>query len=69
MVNTQIRQFKDSIIAMTNACPLPIEVKRLVFSEIQTQIMEAANEVIANERRQAEQEQAQTKEEDNKNEQ
>lgn len=69
MVNTQIRQFKDSIIAITNASPLPIEVKRLVFSEIQTQIMEAANEVIANEGRQAEQEQAQAKEEDNKNEQ
>lgn len=67
MINAEIRQFKDSIIAMTNACPLPIEVKRLVFSEVQTQILQAANETIAQERAQAEQERL--KQEDNKDEQ
>ena len=46
MINTQIRQFKDSIIAMTNASPLPIEIKRLVFAEIQTQISIEAEKVI-----------------------
>ena len=38
MVNTEIRQFRDMLIAMTNASPLPIEVKRLVFSEVKMQI-------------------------------
>lgn len=67
MINSQIRQFKDSIVAMTNACPLPIEIKRLVFSEVQTQILQAANEMIAQEKEQADQEQL--KQEDNKDEQ
>ena len=38
MVNTEIRQFRDMLIAMTNASPLPIEVKRLIFSEVKMQI-------------------------------
>ena len=38
MVNTEIRQFRDMLIAMTNASPLPIEIKRLVFSEVKMQI-------------------------------
>ena len=38
MVNTEIRQFRDMLIAMTNASPLPIEVKRLVFGEVKMQI-------------------------------
>lgn len=67
MINAEIRQFKDSIIAMANACPLPIEVKRLVFSEVQTLILQASNETIAQERAQAEQERL--KQEDNKDEQ
>lgn len=46
MINTQIRQFKDSIIAMANASPLPIEIKRLVFAEIQTQINIETEKVI-----------------------
>lgn len=46
MINTQIRQLRDSIIAITNACPLPIEIKRLVFAEIQTQISAEAEKVI-----------------------
>ena len=48
MVNYQIRQFRDSLIAMTNACQLPIEIKRLVFAEIQTQInVESDKAVVA----------------------
>ena len=50
MVNTQIRQLRDSIIAMTNASPLPIEVKRLVFAEIQSLIDSEAEKAIAAER-------------------
>lgn len=46
MINTEIRQFRDSIIAMINANPLPIEIKRLVFAEIQTQINSEAEKVI-----------------------
>ena len=48
MINSQIRQFRDSLIAMTNACQLPIEIKRLVFAEIQTQInVESDKAVVA----------------------
>lgn len=46
-MNNQIRQFRDSIIAMVNASPLPIEIKRLVFYEIQLQISTESNRVIA----------------------
>lgn len=49
MINTQIRQLRDSIIAITNASPLPIEVKRLVFSEIQTQINQESDRIIIEE--------------------
>lgn len=54
MVNTQIRQLRDSIIAMTNASPLPIEIKRLVFAEIQTQINNEADRIIIAEKQQSE---------------
>ena len=53
MINTQIRQLRDSIIAMTNASPLPIEVKRLVFAEIQTHIEAEAENVILAEKENA----------------
>lgn len=56
MINTQIRQLRDSIIAITNASPLPIEVKRLVFAEIQTQIEVEAERVILAEREEAKKE-------------
>lgn len=56
MINTQIRQLRDSIVAITNASPLPIEVKRLVFSEIQTQIEVEAERVILAEREEAKKE-------------
>ena len=53
MINAQIRQLRDSIIAMTNASPLPIEVKRLVFAEIQTHIEAEAENVILAEKENA----------------
>ena len=69
MVNTQIRQLRDSIIAMTNASPLPIEIKRLVFAEIQTQINAEADRMIMAERQEAEKQNKETEErEENTNE-
>ena len=46
MVNTQIRQFRDSIIELTNASPLPIEIKRLVFAEVSVAINNEADKTI-----------------------
>lgn len=63
MINTEIRQFRDSIIAMTNACPLPIEIKRLVFAEIQTQINSESDRMIIAEKQQLEEEKNNTQEE------
>lgn len=49
MINTEIRRLRDSVITLTNASPLPIEIKRLLFLEIQTEINNEANRVIAEE--------------------
>ena len=69
MVNTKIRQLRDSIIAMTNASPLPIEIKRLVFADIQTQINAEADRMIMAERQEAEKQNKETEErEENTNE-
>ena len=57
MINTEIRQLRDSIIALTNASPLPIEIKRLLFLEIQTEINNEANRVIAEEMQEAKEKQ------------
>ena len=46
MVNTKIRQFRDSIIELTNASPLPIEIKRLVFAEVNVAINNEADKTI-----------------------
>ena len=66
MVNTQIRQLRDSIIAMTNASPLPIEVKRLVFAEIHTEINAESDIIIMFEKQEADKEKEDM--EENKNE-
>ena len=66
MVNTQIRQLRDSIIAMTNASPLPIEIKRLVCSEIQTHINAEADRIIIAERQEAEKQAKETEEREEK---
>ena len=62
MVNTEIRQFRDMLIAMTNASPLPIEVKRLVFSEVKMQIDLEAEKILQMEKEEMK------KEEENANE-
>lgn len=54
MINTQIRQFRNSIIELTNASPLPIEVKRLVFVEVKQAIDSQADNVIATEQKKEE---------------
>ena len=65
MINTQIRQLRDSIISMINASPLPIEIKRLVFAEIQTQINNEADRIIIAEQKEAETKNDTTQEEEN----
>ena len=45
-MDLEIRNFRNSIIAITNACDLPIEVKRLVFQEVSKKIQEEADKVI-----------------------
>lgn len=65
MVNSQIRQFRDSIIAVTNASPLPIEIKRLVFAEIQTQINSEADRMIIAEKNLAEKDNSANEQEEN----
>ena len=57
MINTEIRNFRDSIIETINACPLPIEVKRLVFAEVFTQInLEADRTIFAEQTKEKEKE-------------
>ncbi len=56
MINVQIRQFREDIILKTNASPLPVEVKRLVFAEIMKQLEETADSVICEELTQSVQE-------------
>lgn len=45
MSNLEIRQFREMILAISQSSPLPIEVKRLVLSEI----LSAANKEADNE--------------------
>jgi hypothetical protein len=54
MINSQIRQFRDSIVAMANASPLPIEIKRLVLAEVYTAYREQSDKVILAENKQEE---------------
>lgn len=47
-MNFDIRNFRDTLIALCNNSDLPIEVKRLVFSEINALLkQEADKEIIA----------------------
>lgn len=46
MINSQIRQFRDSIMTITNLSTLPIEVKRLALAEVYTIISDKADTVI-----------------------
>ena len=65
MINTQIRQFRDSIIALTNTSPLPIEIKRLVFTEISTAINGEADKTILMEKQENTKESEEKKHEGN----
>ena len=49
MDNLGIRNFRDTIIAICNGSDLPIEVKRLVFSEINSLLKAEADKEIINE--------------------
>ena len=53
MVNLQIRQFRESVIATANASELPIEIKRLVFVEVMKMLQDASDDVIKKEMIQA----------------
>ena len=48
-VNLEVRNFRDTIIALCNNYDLPIEVKRLVFSEINSLLKAEADKEIINE--------------------
>lgn len=48
-MNLEIRSFRDSLIATCNNSDLPIEVKRLVFSEINSLLKQEADKEIINE--------------------
>ena len=50
MINNQIRKFKSDLVKITNECALPIEIKRLVFSEIMSQIDIECEKVLILER-------------------
>lgn len=49
-MNTEIRKLRDTLIAVTNASPLAIEVKRLVFAEIYSVINTEADRAINEEK-------------------
>lgn len=46
MLDIEIRQFRDDLIDFVNQCKLPLEVKRLVFNEVQKAISEASDNFI-----------------------
>lgn len=66
MINTEIRQFRNSIITMTNASPLPIEIKRLVFSEVMTKIESESDKIIMAEQKQSEKDTEESKPQEEK---
>lgn len=45
-MNFDIRNFRDTLIALCNNSDLPIEVKRLVFSEINALLKQEADKAI-----------------------
>lgn len=54
MIDLEIRQFKDELITFVNKYELPLEVKRLVFGEIYSQITEASNAFILQQKQELE---------------
>lgn len=57
MVNLEIRKFKETIVTMVNASPLPIEVKRMTFNEVAQAINDAANTAVMEEQKAYEEQQ------------
>lgn len=47
MTSLSIREARENIIQYTNSLPFPVEVKRLMFLEILSQIETVANQEIA----------------------
>lgn len=49
MSNLEIREFSQAIINFTNSSQLPLEVKRLVMSDILHQLDSASNTILQSE--------------------
>lgn len=49
MGNLEIREFQQAIVNYTNTSPLPIEIKRLVISDILAQLNTEANAAVQSE--------------------
>lgn len=62
-MNFEIYRFKETIVAMINASPLPLEVKRMALNEIAGAVNEAANNALMEEKRAFEEQQKKTEEE------
>ena len=63
-----IRFFKEDLVRFINTNPLPLEIKRLVLSEVTSMVTEAANDVIQIQRQAKEQPKPSTLEETNEDE-
>lgn len=48
-MNLEIHNFKETLIQLINASPLPIEVKRMALSEIVVAVNDASKKVLAEE--------------------
>lgn len=56
MIDLEIRQYRDSIIAMTNASQIPIEVKRLALLEVYNMVVAESERIIHEEKSKKEKE-------------
>lgn len=52
-MDLEIHRFKETIIALVNASPLPWEVKRMSINEIAGAVSDAANVALAEQIKQA----------------
>ena len=48
-MNLEIHRFKETLISLINASTLPMEVKRMVLSEITMAVSDASKNVLAEE--------------------
>ena len=42
----EIRKFREELVEFINKYPIPVEIKRLVFSEVYRMLEEASNQFI-----------------------